>query len=768
MDDLLQEFIAETRETLEALSGEIIAWEAAPDDRERLDAIFRFVHTVKGSCGFLDLPRLARLSHAAEDVLDAVRSGTRLPDTRLVNAVLAIVDRIGVIVEAIDAGSSLDDTGEDQLIAALDEGAVVIAQAPVQVPLRNPTRSVRLNVDLLDRMMSGMSDMVLARNELARRLRDEGADPSVEAALERLSLTVAEMRDTVTRTRMQKIDALFSALPRMVRDTGAELGKTVMLHMEGSDVELDREMIEMMRDPLVHIVRNSIDHGIEAPAERRAAGKRENGRLSVAARQSGNQIIIEISDDGRGIDTERLIAAMAAQGSRTENELRALSDKAKLELIFEAGVSTKDSVTAISGRGVGMDVVRANVEQIGGRIELSNTPGKGLRIAIHVPLTLSIIATIGVGVGGQRFAISRQVIEEIVRVGGDAIRIDMLGDTPMATVRDRRMPLVDLGATLGFERDDDPRMLVIVGVPGGSYALAVPSVLDHEELVIKPAAPAVMVTGVYAGQTLPDSGLPMLLLDCAGIAARAGLLFGREIAIDDAVVEAEAPRVSALLFDDLDGVRRLVPLAIIDRIEPVAVEAIKFSAGRLRLSTENGIIPLVVQGEWTGRQTLSVLRLRDGAAEIGYAIAEALDIVTLPEKIAPSRDVGAIAGVVSLEGEQVELLDLYWLFATHGATRSDEKPPVCLIEGADTAWMKTFLKPVLEGAGYRVATKLKADETAAVILTMNSDAVAAKSGGAPVVRLRHDATASDAREATVYRYDRDGLLAALAVSAGSR
>jgi len=768
MDDLLQEFIAETRETLEALSGEIIAWEAAPDDRERLDAIFRFVHTVKGSCGFLDLPRLARLSHAAEDVLDAVRSGTRLPDTRLVNAVLAIVDRIGVIVEAIDAGSALDDSGEDQLIAALEEGAVVLDQAPVPVPLRNPTRSVRLNVDLLDRMMSGMSDMVLARNELARRLRDEGADPSVEAALERLSLTVAEMRDTVTRTRMQKIDALFSALPRMVRDTGAELGKSVMLHMEGSDVELDREMIEMMRDPLVHIVRNSIDHGIEFPAERRAHGKRENGRLSVAARQSGNQIIIEISDDGRGIDTERLIAAMVAQG-RSESELRALSEKAKLELIFEAGVSTKDSVTAISGRGVGMDVVRANVEQIGGRIELSNTPGKGLRIAIHVPLTLSIIATIGVGVGGQRFAISRQVIEEIVRVGGDAIRIDMLGDTAMATVRDRRMPLVDLGTMLGFDRDEDQaRMLVIVGVPGGSYALAVPQVLDHEELVIKPAAPAVMVTGVYAGQTLPDSGLPMLLLDCAGIAAMAGLQFGREIAIDEAVVEEQAPRVSALLFDDLDGVRRLVPLAIIDRIEPVAIESVKFSAGRLRLSTENGIIPLVVQGEWAERHSLSVLRLRDGAAEIGYAIGEALDIVTLPEKIAPSRDVGPIAGVVSLDGEQVELLDLYWLFSTHGATRSDEKPPLCLIDGVDTAWMKTFLKPVLEGAGYRVATKLKADETAAVILTMNGDASAAKNGGAPVVRLRHDATAVDARDASVYRYDRDGLLAALAVSAGGR
>jgi len=292
MDDLLQEFIAETRETLEALSGEIVAWESNPDDKGRLDAIFRFVHTVKGSCGFLDLPRLARLSHAAEDVLAQVRSGERLPDRALVNAVLAVVDRIGEIVEAIDAGESLADSGEDLLIAALAEGSEEIAQPTGPLVPRAPARSVRLNVELLDRMMSGMSDMVLARNELARRLRQSDLDPTVEAALERLSLTVGEMRDTVTRTRMQKIDALFSALPRMVRDTAAGLGKSVSLHIEGSDVELDREMIEVMRDPLVHIVRNAIDHGIEAPADRRQAGKRENGRLNISARQSGNQIIV--------------------------------------------------------------------------------------------------------------------------------------------------------------------------------------------------------------------------------------------------------------------------------------------------------------------------------------------------------------------------------------------------------------------------------------------------------------------------------------------
>jgi two-component system chemotaxis sensor kinase CheA len=779
MDDLLQEFIAETRETLEALSGEIVAWETTPGDRDRLDAIFRFVHTVKGSCGFLDLPRLARLSHAAEDVLATVRDGHRAPDTALVNAVLAIVDRIGEIVEAIDVGTSLDDSGEDLLVAALEKDigdrnggdrdtGLAAAAAPAQaVTARNGSRSVRLNVDLLDRMMSGMSDMVLARNELARRLRDDDVDPGVEAALERLSLTVAEMRDTVTRTRMQKIDALFSALPRMVRDTAAEVGKCVTLHIEGAEVELDREMIEMMRDPLVHIVRNAIDHGIETPAERSAAGKRENGRLDIAARQSGNQIIIEITDDGRGIDTERLVGKVAAQGSRSEAELRGLSDKAKLDLVFEAGLSTKDVVTAISGRGVGMDVVRANVEQIGGRIDLFNTPGKGLCIAIHVPLTLSIISTIGVGVEGQRFALPRQAIEEIVRVGGDVIRIDMLGDTPAATVRERRMPLVDLGQVLGFVRDPHTvPMLAIVSVSGGSFALAVDDVLDTEELVIKPAAPAVMAAGVYAGQTLPDSGLPMLLLDCAGIATVAGLQFTRTPVAEDVEVEEVAEKKAALLFDDLDGARRLVPLAIIDRIELVAADAIRFSAGRLRLSTESGIVPLVAMGDWQNRGAVAVLRLRDGDCEIGYAIGEALDIFDLPTALVPAAEPGPVAGVVSLNGEQVELLDLYWLFAQHGGEQHAATPPVCLIDGADQAWMMTFLKPVLEGAGYRVAARLRKDESAAVVLTMDAGP-SSPDATAPIIRLRRDANAA-ANDASIYRYDRPGLLAALAHSAGAR
>ena len=773
MDDLIQEFIAETRETLEALSGEIVAWEAEPGDRARLDAIFRFVHTVKGSCGFLDLPRLGRLSHAAEDVLAQVRAGERVPDRGLVNAVLAVVDRIGELVEAIDSGTSLDDSGDELLIAALAEGAEEISQAATGGGMRAASRSVRLNVDLLDRMMSGMSDMVLARNELARRLRGGDIDPTIEAALERLSLTVGEMRDTVTRTRMQKIDALFSALPRMVRDTAAGLSKSVQLHVEGADVELDREMIEMMRDPLVHIVRNAIDHGIEAPAERRAAGKRETGRLSVSARQSGNQIIIEIVDDGRGIDTEKLIRKMAAVGPRSERELRALSDRAKLDLVFQPGLSSKDEVTEVSGRGVGMDVVRASIEQIGGRVELDSTLGKGLRIAIHVPLTLSIISAIVVGVGQQRFAIPRQAIEEIVTDRSDAIRIDTLGATSIATVRERRMPLIDLGEILGLERSDEggAHMLAIVSVSGGSYALSVDTVLDNEELVIKPASPAVMSTGLYAGQTLPDSGLPMLLLDCAGMASVSGLNFNRDAnqGFEEEEVEQAETGTPALLFRDLDGVRRAVPLVAVDRVEQVEASAVRFAGGRFRATIDGRILPLASQGDIEGRGRLNVLRLKDGASEVSYAIDEALDIILLPEEVVAAREAGPVAGVALVGGEQIELLDVFWVFDEH-ADRDEEdgaEAPLCLIADTADGWMASFVRPLLESAGYRVTAQLAPGETPAVVLS-SDETPPELAEKAPVVRLRRRRAANGAGDDSVYRYDRVGLLSALEARVSSR
>src|SRR5574338_109927 len=304
MDDLIADFVAECREMLEALGGEIVAWEAEPDDRSRLDSIFRFVHTVKGNCGFFEFPRLEALSHAAEDALADVRAGRRHPDGALVSAVLAIIDRIAEMIAAIDAGEDMPAGDDSALIDALAPGAeshaapVATTVAEGQGKSASAPRTIRLSVELLE----------------------ADTDVPVDGAFERLSSIIAEMRDAITRTRMQRIENLFVGLPRMVRDLCAELGKQVLVDIEGGDVELDREMIEMIRDPLTHIIRNAVDHGIELPAERLKAGKREIGILSVSARQSGNQILIDIQDDGRGINGKKLVEKAIAAGAIGKSE----------------------------------------------------------------------------------------------------------------------------------------------------------------------------------------------------------------------------------------------------------------------------------------------------------------------------------------------------------------------------------------------------------------------------------------------------------------
>jgi two-component system chemotaxis sensor kinase CheA len=772
MDELINDFIAETRDMAQALSGAIVAWEAQPGDGERLDEIFRFVHTVKGNCGFFDLPRLELLSHAAEGALAEVRAGTRVADAALVSAVLAVIDRIGELVAGLESGESLASEDDAPLIAALAPGgpaaAAPEAAAAAEPEARKSVRSIRLSVDLLDRMMSGVSDAVLARNELARRLRDAPRDVAVEAAFERLSQCIAEIRDGITRTRMQRIDSLFAGLPRLVRDLSAELGKQVRLEADGGDVELDREMIEMIRDPLTHIVRNSIDHGIEPPEERAAAGKPEAGALKVSARQAGNQILIEVADDGRGIDGDALVRKARAAGLISAEQAENLNAAQRTALVFAPGLSTAGEVTAISGRGVGMDVVRANIERIGGVVDIDSRASQGVKLAIRVPLTLTIIPALTVSVNGQCFAIPRSAIDEILRVGGGAVRIDSVGESEVATVRGRRVPLIALAQLLGVEASlaRDAQKLILLKPAGGNvYGLVVDTVHDHEELVVKPAAPAVMQAGLYAGTTLADDGRPILLLDPSGLAKCAGIRFeddpiDRELLAHENKAEAARRETTLLLFRTLDGGRRAVPVAVVERIEDVACAAIGFTAGKLRVAIGERILPLVGCAAAPETGKLRILRLTDGEAEIAYGFAEVIDIRSLVLDLQPAPAPGEVAGAFLIDGAPVELLDPHWLFALHAdAAPSAAEAPVCALPEGDP-WIDNMLRPLIESLGYRIARP--GESGADVAIALEDDEVAEASGR--IVRIR--ASAESAGGDSIYRYDRAALIGALSAAKG--
>jgi len=778
MDDLIADFVAECREMLEALGGEIVAWEAQPDDRSRLDSIFRFVHTVKGNCGFFEFPRLEALSHAAEDALADVRAGRRHPDGGMVSAVLAIIDRIGEMVSAIEAGEDMPAGDDSALIAALEPGAEGVS-VPVVTAAADGTRAsaaprtIRLSVELLDRVMSTVSDMVLARNELARRLRESETDVPVDGAFERLSSIIAEMRDAITRTRMQRIENLFVGLPRMIRDLSAELGKQVLVDIEGGDVELDREMIEMIRDPLTHIIRNAVDHGIEKPADRLKAGKREIGVLSVSARQSGNQILIDIHDDGRGIDGKKLVEKAIASGIVPKDEAAQLSPRDQLALIFEAGLSTANEVTAISGRGVGMDVVRSNIERIGGIVEVDSKLGEGTRMTLRVPLTLTIIPALTVSIAGQHFAIPRSAIEEIVRANGESVTLEHLGGAGVATIRGRRVPEVSLASILDLdsEMEEQDRTLIVLRPAGGDlYALSVDRIHDHEELVVKPAAPAVMATGLYAGTTLADDGSPILLFDPAGIAEVGGVKLEaqeRTARIAEGPAASISKAAPVLLFRGLDGGRRALRLAVVDRIEEVSSSCIKEAAGQLRVQVGEAILPLAgTGGAVLGDGKVRLFRLNDGAHEIGYAFAEVIDFATIENDVIHSDRPAEVSGVSLINGEPAELVDAHWLFANHvgAATRRTEQR-VCLIPDWDP-WMENMLRPLVEAAGYRVVDNADEEEADVVIASVGEELP--EDASDKTIWLRAEPEPKGKKDESIYRYDRAGLLMALKSAGAGR
>lgn len=790
MDDLLTDFLAETAEILADAGGAIVAWEADPADRAQLDAIFRLVHTIKGSSGFLALPRVTALSHAAEDALDQVRRGHRTADAALVTAVLAILDRLNMLCDALGQ-KGIEPVGDDRdvILALAEPSAVAAEESPLQVagiPLRRDDdfqtelqnwRSIRVPLPLLDSVMTGVTDIVLARNEFARMLRESGADPAVVASFDRLSDSIAGMRQSVSQMRMQRIDKLFAPLPRIVRDLAQELDKKVRFVTSGGEVELDREMMENIRDPLIHIVRNAIDHGVEAAGDRVAAGKDMTATVSVSARQSGNQIEIEVRDDGRGLSPDVLVAKAVGARLISAAEARALSPREKLELIFRPGFSTAARVTSVSGRGVGMDIVKSNVEKIGGVVELNNDEGHALSIILRVPMTLTIISGLMVRAAGHQFAIPRGSVREILLETSDTVRIDRVGGGETATVRGERYPLLRLEDVLGLARgedeDVDDRALVIVQPgQGQSYALSVAAIHDQEELVIKPAPPMIMATGLYAGTTLPDNGRPVLLLDVQGLLAVAAIdatEAGRNL---DRAAEAQASALAArnavqlLLFRDVGSRVRGVRLSVIERVEEVPTHALFESAGRIQVRIGDDIHPVHAARLPDGEGALKLLRLYDGQAVLCYPIEAVIDIVRLPDAIQPSAVPGLIGGIALVGGDPVELIDPYWLMEQYGigAVAASARQPLCRLADDHDGWGDNFLAPILRSAGYRIVSgDDQTTEIPDVLLCLDGESseCGGDDGDVPVIRLRASVAASGPDDHTVYRYDRQALLDAL-------
>lgn len=806
MDEILGEFIAETLETLETLSSEVVAWEADPTDQSRLDAFFRFFHTVKGSCGFLNLPRFERLAHAAEDVLAAVRRGERGADPATVSAVLAVMDRIGALARGLGGDETIPESDDDALLDALlasaggfeifeplpeahdDSPAPMPADAPAatepeaaeqthaKAGERAP-RTIRLPLALIDQLMSGISDMVLARNDLARRMRERAIEPDLESSFERLSANVADLRDMISKTRMQRVDRLYAALPRMVRDLTRELGKRATLELDGGEVEMDREMIEMVVDPLTHIVRNALDHGIETPAERRADGKAEAGALHVVARQSGNQIVIEVRDDGRGIDRAALVEKAIASGLLTAADAAQIGDADKLNLIFHAGLSTAAQVTSVSGRGVGMDVVRANIEQIGGVIAIASVPGRGTTITMRVPLTLTIIPGLIVRSGQHFFAIPRNNVVELLHQTSAMVAIEEVGGARIATIRGQRHAFIDLEDVLKLPRAKNatgPRMLMVVRSPAGQpYVLGVQAVESNEELVIRPASPSVTTAGVFAGMTLPDNGQPMLLLDAAGLAHVARLPLREADAWQRAAApEAEAraePTMQALMFHERDGTRRLIPLAVVDRVEDITAGQVAPCGTAAFVRIGERLVP-ALNATQPAEGGLKSLRLYAGDEQLCYLIADVIDIVDVPLTVDAGLAGGRLAGLVMVGEDQFEMLDPFALFAearAQGAIARAGRPIRCLIPDEDDAWMRNILAPLLVQAGHEVrfGPVTEADAAHVILRGEAHGANGPDTGEIPIVTLREDAVPAAAAPGTVYRYDRAQIFAAIAQAA---
>ncbi|MFL6813392.1 MAG: chemotaxis protein CheW [Bradyrhizobium sp.] len=818
MDDLLREFLTETSESLDTVDNQLVRFEQEPNNAKILDNIFRLVHTIKGTCGFLGLPRLEALAHAGETLMGQFRDG--MPVTaEAVTLILSSIDRIKEILSGLETTESEPEGTDQDLIVKLEEmvergikqmsgsgaspqpahpavaeGALVpqilqrqlrpgevsldelerafretaievaprpapqaqaesapqapaesapqprataakLAKRPAKIRSadtdapegdRVANQSIRVNVDALEHLMTMVSELVLTRNQLLEISR-RNDDTEFKVPLQRLSNVTAELQEGVMKTRMQPIGNAWQKLPRIVRDLSGELGKQIELEMHGADTELDRQVLDLIKDPLTHMVRNSADHGLETPAERLAAGKAEQGTIRLSAYHEGGHIIICIADNGRGLNTDRIKVKALSNGLVTEAELEKMSEAQIHKFIFAPGFSTAAAVTSVSGRGVGMDVVRTNIDQIGGTIEVKSVAGEGSSVTIKIPLTLAIVSALIVEAAGDRFAIPQLSVVELVRARANSDhRIERIKDTAVLRLRNKLLPLMHLKKLLkvddGTSSDPENGFIVVTQVGNQTFGIVVDGVFHTEEIVVKPMSTKLRHIEMFSGNTILGDGAVIMIIDPNGIAKALGAsgAASHEISEENAALRASAAEqlTSLLVFRAGSAQPKAVPLGLVTRLEEIATDKIELSNGRHMVQYRDQLMPLV-QMEGVSVQTSGaqpILVFADEGRSMGLVVDEIIDIVEEKLTIEVTGQQDGILGSAVIKGQATEVIDVgHFLpmafadwFSRKEMRSSASAQSVLLVD--DSAFFRNMLAPVLKAAGYRVRVAPNAQE----------------------------------------------------------
>jgi len=652
-EEVIREFLVESHENLSRLDQEIVELEKHPKHAALLASIFRTIHTIKGSCGFLSFTILEKITHQAESILSQLRDGKRDLNPQIVSLILETVDATRKMLASIEAtvregSDSFDDlterlrgeaqgTGiaekpvekpaEKQIEKQADAPSIPVGE-PVRTPAGTPTQAapqtnqppeqpdesapvahpessavadanIRVGVWLLDKLMDLVGELVLTRNQILQ-FNAEREDAALNATSQRLNLITTELQEGVMKTRMQPIGVVWNKLPRVVRDMAVALGKQIRLELDGTGTELDRTIIEAISDPLVHLVRNSCGHGIERPDVRIRAGKAPQGTLTLRAYHEGGQVNIEIGDDGAGIDVGRVKRKAIEKGLIRSDYADKMSDREALNLVFQAGFSTSEIITNVSGRGVGMDVVKSHIEKIGGVVDMFSRPGEGTTVKLKIPLTLAIIPGLLISSGGELFVIPQVSLIELIRIERDSLdkHIEHVHQTPVYRRRGSLLPIAYLNQVLGLKTDENAEAvnIVVLQAEDRQFGLVVDGIYDTQEIVVKPLGKQLKGLSVYAGATIMGDGRVALILDVLGVGQSSGVLVdsreqGRNIA--EKKLQNEVERQRLLLFRAGSFERLAVPLTLVARLEEFPKSSIERAGGREVVQYRDHILPLV-------------------------------------------------------------------------------------------------------------------------------------------------------------------------------